>query len=190
MADRSHTNDYLGLMPEGLCLTYQGKTVAPMSPSLDDFDIVTIAHSLALKTRWNGQCISFYSVAQHCIHVADLVAPEFKLKALFHEMDEVFLPDIPRPLKPLIPKWKDLALDHQTIGFEAMGLSQGIPIEVHHADNIMLATEARDLMRIDARARWGFDVSPAKMVIIPLSPHDAECEFLLKYDELKHARAA
>lgn len=89
--------------------TFTGRQFWPLSPHPEDFDIEDIAHALAMKCRFNGHCISFYSVAQHSVLVAMECKrkwpdrPELPLWGLLHDLAEAYLPDIPRPLKRTIP---------------------------------------------------------------------------------------
>src|SRR6185369_7076930 len=48
--------------------------------------------------RYVGQTNIPYSVAQHCLLVAEL-CPEFRLKALIHDAQEYLLCDMPTPAK-------------------------------------------------------------------------------------------
>ncbi len=77
-----------------------------LNPEFADIDIETIAHSLSLNCRFNGHTKYFYSVAQHSLNVMSAVKNELKnplttLIALFHDVVEAFISDIPSPLKSL-----------------------------------------------------------------------------------------
>ena len=79
--------------------TYTGKMVAPLDMKPEDVDIRDIAHATSNMCRFAGHSSSFYSVAQHCRYVSELVAPEFALKGLLHDASEAYLVDIPSPVK-------------------------------------------------------------------------------------------
>ena len=49
-----------------------------------DIDWMNVAGALAKICRFNGQCQSFYSVAQHCSLVASLMPPQWRLYGLLH----------------------------------------------------------------------------------------------------------
>lgn len=79
--------------------TFSGKKFFPLEPEKNEYDIHDIAHALSLKCRFGGHCQRFYSVAEHCVRVADIVAPESKLWALLHDAAEAYLPDVCQPIK-------------------------------------------------------------------------------------------
>jgi hypothetical protein len=135
--------------------TASGKKLHFRDPREGEIDIKDIAHGLALCCRFNGQCKTFYSVAEHSIRVADNVPdiPVLKLRALLHDAHEAYLSDVPRPIKADMPQYKAIA-DHLqfrihckfncTIENEDMaGYCNGA---VKNADDIMLSTEKEFLM--------------------------------------------
>lgn len=77
-----------------------------------EFDIYDIAHSLAMNCRYNGHTEWFYSVAEHSVLVARIMAL-CKLgdprEGLLHDATEAYLTDVPAPFKYLLPDW--LAID-------------------------------------------------------------------------------
>lgn len=163
--------------------TYTGKKFHFLDPQPDEVDIVDIAHSLSITTRFGGQCREFYSVAEHSIRVAEIVPQEYKLLALLHDASEAYLPDLPRPIKAEIPRFKAI----ETTILAAI-LSKFIPnswagkgTTIKEADNILLATEARDLMaNMDD---WASLPEPLKETIYPyVSPKTAEHNFLLRFE--------
>lgn len=116
-------------------------------PRPEDIDIRDIAAHLSRLCRWTGACKSFYSVAQHSVHVSNLVPPEFALVGLLHDATEAYINDVSRPLKRKNPAYK--AYEHEVLWpviAKAFGIPTEIPPEVHAADNIALVTERRDLM--------------------------------------------
>jgi hypothetical protein len=80
--------------------TFTGKKFFPLQPDVDQIDILDIAQGLTLKTRFNGQCLQFWSVASHSLAVAHFCPPDLKLWGLLHDAAEAWLPDVPSPLKP------------------------------------------------------------------------------------------
>lgn len=73
-----------------------------------------IAHALAMLCRYNGHTRIFYSVAEHSLLVAGLMA-ELKLgdpfEGLMHDAAEAYITDIPGPWKSLVPD--AVALEHR-----------------------------------------------------------------------------
>lgn len=136
-----------------------------------------VAESLAKLCRFNGHIPGyFYSVAQHCCHVADLLPLDMRGYGLLHDAHEAFLGDITGPAKQALKVLgagdaldaletaSDLAI------FAAAGLPYPLPVHVRAqvklADLVMLATERRDLQ--SAGPAWGKDLpDPAKFKINP-----------------------
>lgn len=82
--------------------TYSGVKFYPLDPRPDEIKFKDIAWSLSMQTRYNGHASMFYSVAEHCVHVSSVVAPEHALAALMHDSSEAYATDLPYPLKPYI----------------------------------------------------------------------------------------
>lgn len=131
----------------------------PAQISLDD-----IAHALGNQCRYTGHVRHHYSVAEHCIHVADLVPPHLRLAALLHDAQEAYIADMSTPMKAEIGQgYRDIedrivrALDAH---FGMDGQLIRLPEEVKTADRMMLMTE-RDAL-IDAYEHWGehFESTP------------------------------
>jgi len=67
-----------------------------------DYQIDEIAHHLSMLCRFNGALSSYYSVAEHSIHVATLLPPELKMAGLLHDAAEAYIGDIVSPIKDRI----------------------------------------------------------------------------------------
>jgi hypothetical protein len=151
---------------------------------LNVYNIEDIAESLSKKVRWGGHCKGFYTVAQHCVHVCDILPKELRLEGLLHDMSETFLGDVPRPVKAAVPgvrPYEDLLYVSMATQF---GVLADLPKEVHEADNILLVTEARDLM---GDPEWTKS-TPFKPLAEPIEPwwiEKSKIEFLKRYDEYK-----
>lgn len=117
-----------------------------------DADVQEVAHSLSRLCRFTGHTEVTYSVAQHSLLVASLVAqtdPDLAVVGLLHDAHEAYLGDISRPVKELFRETFGQGFDalesrmqHQTI---CSLLGCEVPIElpavVQAADNIVLAHE-------------------------------------------------
>ena len=155
--------------------TVSGKRVDLLSPSSEEIDILDIAHALSLSCRFNGQCRLFYSVAEHCVRVSNLVRPSIILHALLHDAAEAYLPVCPRPIKGALGGFKEIerGLEEVIFGKWVKHLDHE---QVKIADNIMLATEGRDLMgNTDG---WFLPELPLPSVIVPWDSKRAEQQFL------------
>lgn len=119
-------------------------------------DTTDIAHSLSMQCRFNGHTRHFYSVAQHCYLVADLVPAEHQLAALLHDATEAYVGDLVRPLKQGMREFYECqnleslydAVERRVwIAIcQRFDLGLVLPDSVKHADLVALATEKRDLM--------------------------------------------
>ena len=156
--------------------TYTGKYVTPLNLKYEDISIIDIAHHLSLICRFNGACREFYSVAQHSLFVSYLMPKEDKLTALLHDASEAYMADVIRPIKYSIPELKKIE-DRIAVRILAKFECFGVDWEaIKRADNIMLATEVRDLMkRMDG---WYLPEPPMDEEVIPWSSYLAEKAFL------------
>lgn len=199
---RDLANGRAGLPRVGRPLTLRdGRLFWPLDPRPSEVRVDDIAHSLSLTCRFAGHCREFYSVAQHSLLVAELVeriAPELALQALLHDAAEAYLGDIPRPLKPYV--WiEDAETEvNATAGtFDAFEegllavIFEGLDVPdlyddgiVTHADEVALATEARDLM---GDPRWPGLPDPDPRPICPIGPDAAARAFLAAFERLSKA---
>lgn len=163
--------------------TYSGNKFHSLEPRPEEIKLVDIAHALSMLCRFNGHCLSFYSVAEHSVRVSRILPPEFALWGLLHDAGEAYLTDLPRPVKQRLPEFRvmeDRVLEQVAVRF---GLVWPMPQKVKTADNRLLATEARDLMAPHPED-WGLGIAPLDERIVPLLPSEAEELFLAEYDKL------
>ncbi len=163
--------------------TYSGRKFYPLEPRAGDLDIRDIAHALALKTRFGGHGREFYSVADHCVRVSRIVRPECALWGLMHDAAEAYLADVPRPVKALWPAFVEAEEKLLEVVARRFGMCWPMPREVCEADDILLATEARDLMNGGAR-EWNLRAMPLPRRVIPLTWSESEGQFLARFTEL------
>ncbi|MGF6692685.1 hypothetical protein M2318_002757 [Metapseudomonas resinovorans] len=137
-------------------VTRSGRKFDLARPTADMVDPTDITHSLSMQCRFNGHTARFYSVAQHCYLVSDLVPAEHQLAALLHDATEAYVGDMVRPLKEGM---RDHAHSHDVTCLydevernvwlaicERFNLDPILPECVKRADLVALATEKRDLM--------------------------------------------
>lgn len=117
--------------------TYKGHIISFTDPSSNTYDILDIAHALSLSTRYNGQCTTFYSIAEHSLHTSlllELSQPhknsierlstlKSSLHALLHDASEAYLSDIVTPFKELLPDYLGIEAQFET----ALSLTFNIP---------------------------------------------------------------
>lgn len=175
-------------------LTATGKHFDLFEPDADLIDPRDIAHALAHLCRFNGHTCEFYSVAQHSCIVAELVSEEHKLAALLHDAPEAYLGDMTRPLKQWISAYRHFEDHIWERVCERFDLAIELPICVHQADLIALATERRDLMPPDP-AIWDclIGIEPMAETIRPWSPTEARLTYyqrLMDQLAIEHRRKA
>jgi hypothetical protein len=172
--------------------TFTGRRFWPEDPRTEDVDPRDIAHALALLCRFGGHSRVFYSVAQHSVLVSYVCAPEDALWGLLHDASEAYLVDIPRPLKRATGLEGYLEHERRAMKVicDSIGLPHEMPASVKRADEILLATEARDLMPADSVKDWYLPEPPLERSVLPAwSPDLAEVMFANRLQELCAASA-
>ena len=179
-----------------------GRRLDLLNPSPLDVEIEDIAHGLARLARWNGQTLGRhgFSVAQHCILVADLCRrrkpgwpARWELAALLHDAPEYVIGDMISPFKAA------LGLDYRRFDTQLREtvhirfglpprLPAGVEAEIHRADGISAFFEAvqfagfslEEATRLFHRPR-----SPKHITLRALSPHMAQAAFLARFRQLR-----
>lgn len=154
-----------------------------------DIDIRDIAHALSKLCRYTGHCKTFYSVAQHSVHVSNIVPPKFALEGLLHDASEAYCGDVNRPLKLLLPEYRAIEAAVDRAVRTRYGLPEVESPEVKEADNILLVTESRDLMPkcpddVPDEWAWAHYIPRLDTTIVPLSPTLSRLLFLDRFTQL------
>lgn len=176
----------------GRLLTYTG-SIDLACPRAVDICIEDIAHHLSIEGRFGGASRVHYPVAQHCVYVSHLVPLELAFPALMHDAPEAYVKDLPRPLKELVRRsygpvearfWAAICAQY--------GMALDLAPEIIVADERMLATELRDLMRPCEERDELIAALPAPMVgsVAPVTPFVAEQLFLDRFYELRGSHRA
>ena len=179
--------------------TFTGRAFDLSSPQPEQVCIEDIAHALANCCRYAGHSRWHYSVAQHSLLVAEIVAatdPELALTALLHDAAEAYIGDWSSPLKALMRRGRDhdggggvwSPLNIEQAVERAIGKRFGVDLTTRNpvikaADLIALATEKRDLFGPAPQAGWGdatgFEIpEPLTRRILRVTPESAELAFL------------
>lgn len=167
-------------------MTFSGSLVDPFDLWPSHVSVEDIAHALGMLCRFNGHTREFYSVAEHSINVSNIVEPQHALWALLHDASEAYLTDVPTPLKRsgAFAVYREVEADVMRSVCIRFGLPIEMPESVKVADEIMCATEARDLMPSGEYA-WVFKQAPLETRIFqPLTPDAAKRAFLYRFEEL------
>jgi hypothetical protein len=169
--------------------TFSGKKFSPLAPRAADIDIVDIAHSLSMQCRFNGHCRTFYSVAEHAVRVSRVPrSREHQFWGLLHDAAEAYVGDLPRPVKAQVPRFSEVEDRLLEVIVLHFGLAWPMPEEVRLADDTLLMTECRDLM-CPVPEPWRIEAPPLPETIEPVGAEHAEQMFLLRFQELRDARA-
>lgn len=165
--------------------TYTGRQFWPLDPRPDDIDILDIAHALAMKCRFTGHTLNFYSVAQHSVIMARNCPPALRLWALLHDAGEAYLPDVARPVKRRLPGFQSLENRILRCIAKRFDLPWPMPDEIGVYDLRALATERQDLMATPPRPwRTTDTIEPFAEKLFSWTPTRAEAEFLEAWDQL------
>lgn len=158
--------------------------------------IEDIAHALSNMCRFGGHSKEFYSVAQHSVHVMHHVPDWAKYPALLHDSGEAYTGDIVTPLKGWVAEniYEGMALSSTGVTQLEKRICTHVLTSLHpdlmcfedwekpvkEADERMLLTEARDLLRGGANG-FGSELKPYPMQVIPWPPKVAKVRFLDAY---------
>lgn len=172
--------------------TYKGLRFHLLDPQPEEIDIHDIAHALSQQCRFTGHTNQFYSVAQHCVMVSQIVPGRgdghagYALDGLLHDASEAYTGDVSKPLKYALEDSTEAFADierriYRTIA-EKFGLRWPPPAQVKAADLIALATEKRDFMLPTTDT---LDLPPAlPQKTVAWAPTGARVAFLDRFKEL------
>lgn len=175
--------------------TYSGRRFWPLSPRPEDIHLVDIAHSLAHQCRFAGHVRQHYSVAEHSVRVSWLAGHddvELAMAALLHDAAEAYVVDVPRPFKRHLVGYADIEAAVEECVERRFDLESGIirHPSIKHWDEMLLATEARDLMGGESAGKWALRAEPLPTVIAPMPTYAARALFLERFAELQARRGA
>lgn len=176
--------------------TLDGKAFDLLRPDPKVIDPHVLAVVLSRICRFGGHCIAYYSVAQHSWLVESIVTeddPELRLAALLHDAHEAYwgLGDVLRPAKVMMGGSQMLEAHCEAVN-DAIATRFGFdPVlfghpSIKHADNVLLATEARDLMEPHPQP-WAPLPEPLNNPVIAIGNHAAELMFEDRLKELMEA---
>lgn len=165
--------------------TFAGRQFWPLDPRPEEVHIDDIAHGLANACRYAGHCLKFYSVAEHSVALSYIVPQRLALVGLLHDATEAYVVDVPRPLKPFLPGYKDIEDTVWRAIASRFGMPLSLPDEIKVADNAMLLAEQAQIMA-PPPADWCVPGVPANVAIQCWPPAVAERAFLARFKELYH----
>ena|SRR5271166_1245009 len=166
--------------------TYTGGIFYPLRPRVEDVRFQDIAGSLSKLCRYAGHGLRFFSVAEHCVHVAHFAPRKHRLAALLHDASEAYLVDIPRPLKPWLIGYQAYEATLMRVIAERFGFEYPLADVIHNIDMAILTDEReQNMARLQVSPIvWG-NMAPRLGVRLQFwSPDQAEFEFLQLFHSL------
>jgi hypothetical protein len=191
------------------------------NPNPEVISLEDAAYALAYTVRWRGQtrtlrrswwhraagrpgrvARAFFGVAQHCTFGAEEMireghGPANALAFLFHEPDEVVLPDMPGPCKPRLLGFREFAQAQGNAILRRFDVRVPDSALCKRFDLRMMVTEKRDLMyghegvyfqTSRHEAVSDLEYAPFERKIVPYRhPDDAAQRWLELYHEFKRA---
>jgi len=161
----------------------------------DNVCIEDIASALSKQCRYNGHIDRFYSIAQHCICVAEGLLPQLSIYGLLHDAAEAYIGDITMPVKQyLLKNNSDLIYDLEENILEAIYYKfnlkcPDLPLQakVKKQDNIWLVLEALNMFDsiVDNWTEKYIMLDDIKDITMEkaLNPDEAEKEYIKKFYE-------
>jgi hypothetical protein len=171
--------------------TVSGRKFPLLEIDPEAINIEDIAHALSMLCRFNAQCLKFYSVAEHSVHVSYEIAPHLALLGLMHDAAEAYLGDVPSPLKGQLRDFK--IIEQQLIlaigerfGFAVPGDGEDDTRELKRADLQLLIDEKAVIMAPEPE-QWPPNAPPVKNPsrVQCWSPETAKAEFTARFEELQ-----
>ncbi|WP_035758688.1 hypothetical protein [Granulicoccus phenolivorans] len=162
--------------------TFTGRRVWLLDPRPEDISIADIAHALSQQCRYNGHTRVLLSVAEHCVLVSELVAPENALWGLLHDAAEAYVGDLIRPLKQQLPDFIRIEARVLRAITERFGLDPVMPPEVAAVDTRILLDERAALFDEPPDGRIPGERCGVR--IRAWDPPTAERQYLRRFHEL------
>jgi hypothetical protein len=170
--------------------THAGRRVSFLDPRPEDIDIEDIAWHLSMQCRYAGGTTKFYSVAEHCVHVAYAVPFEDAFVGLLHDAPEAYLTDIPRGLKNLLPDYQRIEARFWEVIRNVFNLPALFPASVTDVDTRILLNE-RDAVFptfVPNGALFTVPQPVDRIMILGLPQHEAYNLFLGMFETLSQTR--
>ena len=150
-AQRNVTDKYQDSLREASIQLRSGTRFFPLDPNPKDTHTSDIAHALAMKCRYTGHTRVFYSVAEHCVLVSEVLEEmgadlTVQRQGLLHDASEAYLPDVAAPIKPHIKGFKILERRVHDAVAERYDLPTPWPRAIKDVDELLFHYEASCLL--------------------------------------------
>lgn len=120
-------------------LIFDLKLMEPSTICIED-----IAHGLSHVCRFGGHLKKFYSVAQHCVWVANQLGVPDKLSGLMHDASEAYLGDMPSPFKKMMPGYREIEYDLMMVISKKYDFQYPLEPQIKAVDHAALINEWND----------------------------------------------
>jgi hypothetical protein len=100
--------------PKNIMMTWPGlRFLDVFDPDPEEIVIEDIANSLGMLCRYNGHVPRFYSVAEHCVLMANYAfeverSTMFSFAVLMDDAPEAYIGDMTRPMKQRLPEYRTI----------------------------------------------------------------------------------
>lgn len=167
--------------------TASGRVLDLSLPNPDVIELEDIASHLSQLARFNGATREFYSVASHCVYVAERLyeahgfSYSIACAGLLHDAAEAYVGDMTSGLKKLFPDYRELERGwHRAVQFR-FGVEFVASKLVHEADLRARLAETRDLFDGFPPAGdlgWPTPLEAYAAPVVSQTPADGEWAFL------------
>lgn len=154
-------------------------------PRPDQFTFGDIAGALSKICRFGGQIESYYSVAEHCVLCSkvaegDGLPLDTQIAALMHDAAEAFCGDMVKPLKVMLPRYKEIEEASESVVAEKFTIDfRREESSIREIDHAMLIHERRFMFSADNVVWTGEkDVRRLTIQIQNWRPDHAEAAFV------------
>lgn len=168
-------------MNDGFIITYCGRKVYPLNLDGSQICLWDIAHALAHKCRFSGHTKNFYSVAEHCILMAQNDLPGPAVWRLFHDAGEAYLPDLATPIKkkfPILINAENSIIQLIKTRFKLPDLTTETKAQIKEGDLAIRYWEGKQLMVNHPEAEWYEKKNIPEIKIYCWKPKEAEERFV------------
>jgi len=166
--------------------TFSGKRFHFLDPQEEELDISDIAHALSNICRYSGHVTEFYSVAEHCVILAEYVLnetadPKQALAALLHDASEAYLVDVPRPIKKYLSGYQQLEQNVTDVIKQKWGLVHSSVLK--YSDTNIIKDES---ILLNGNLSWVNMYDELGVDLYLWTPEEAEEQFLNMFEILRN----
>jgi len=113
---------------DGRINTLSGKVINLLDPKPEEINIEDIARGLAYNCHFGGHTPKFFSIAQHCLMVVQMMkedncSTELMMAGLLHDAAEAYLGDVVKPLKVELDRYQEIENKMLSVIFEKYNIN-------------------------------------------------------------------